>query len=598
MPYFNEEWLHELQNRIDIVDIVGSYVQLKNKGGRWWACCPFHNEKTPSFTVNPERGFFHCFGCGKSGNAIQFVMELDKMTFPEACAYLAEKVKLPVPENSGDADYEKKKALREKIYKMNRAMAAHYHACLMGEGGVSAREYLKNRGITERIVKTFGMGWAPDAWDTAVTLLEKEGYTKSDMMAAGLVKVKDSRYFDMFRSRVIIPIIDARGQVIGFGGRILGDGVPKYLNSPETPAFYKGRSLYNLNIVRKLKNLSRLILVEGYMDVIALHAAGVTECVATLGTALTKDQARLIKKYVKSVYISYDGDEAGQKAALRALDVLSAEGLTCRVVTVPGGQDPDDFLRANGKEGYLKLLKVAQPVLDYKFSVIAKKYDLQDEQGKLQYAKECVGLLQSESSAMVREKYVGKLSAQTGISEQAILADAAIAPEDTAAWKRPAPARQPEQPKADLKAEDRLMALLCAYPQYMGKLEGEIERTDLRHKTNEKIFSFILGSLKKGVSPSGAEILSVLDKEDELAHTAVLLNMDMEAYADGETAGQYLNDCATRIKIRNCEEKRLLLLRQAGALEGGEKVAAMAEIGELQQSVYQLKQKLRGMTDK
>jgi len=596
MPYFNEEWLHELQNRIDIVDIVGSYVQLKNKGGRWWACCPFHNEKTPSFTVNPERGFFHCFGCGKSGNAIHFVMEMDKMTFPEACTYLAEKVKLPVPEKSNDADYEKKKALREKIHKMNRTMAAYYHTCLVGEAGAPAREYLKGRGITDRIIKTFGMGWAPDGWDGAVGLLEKEGYTKSDMMAAGLVKVKDGRYFDMFRSRVMIPIIDARSQVIAFGGRVLGEGIPKYLNSPETPAFYKGRSLYNLNLIRKLKKISHLILVEGYMDVIALHAAGVPESVATLGTALTREQARLLKRYTKNIFISYDGDEAGKKAALRALDILCAEGLTCRVVQVPGGQDPDDFLRENGREGYLKLLKAAKPVLDYKFSVIAGKHNLQDDQGKLQYAKECVKLLQQESSAMVREKYVKKLSVQTGISEQAILTDAAMETEEKTVWKRPA--QQPEPSNIDLKAENRLVALLCAYPGHMERVEGEIEAVDLRHKTNEKIFSFISESVKKGVYPSGAEILSVLDHEEELAHAAMLLDMDTEAYAEGEAAGQYLIDCATRIKIRNHEEKRLLLLKEAGTLGDGEKAAAMAEISELQQSVYRLKQKLRGMTDK
>lgn len=592
MAFFNEDWLQELFNRLDIVDLVNSYVPLKNKSGRWWGCCPFHNEKTPSFTVNPERGYFHCFGCGKGGNAIHFVMELEKMTFPEACAYLGEKVNLPMPENTGNADYERKKELREKIYEMNRIAAGYFHQSLLGSEGETARRYLAKRGFGGNVIKTFGMGFAPAGWDNLMTLLEKKGFTKQEMQLAGLIKLREAKSYDVFRNRLMLPIINSFSKVIGFGGRVLlADDVPKYLNSQETAAFNKSRNLYNLNLIRKLKNLNHLILVEGYMDVVALHAAGIQESVATLGTALTQEQARLLKRYTKNVYLSYDGDSAGQKATLRAVDILSKEGIESRVITIPGGQDPDDFLKRYKKDGYLKLLKAAKPVLDYKFDLIAAKYDMEDGYQKEKYAKECVEILKKEESAIVREKYVRKLSQRTGFSEQAILQDANVIQSETTVWKKKE--EKQEQNSSDLKAENRIVQILSGNPQYIEKVKEDLSEEEFENEVNRKIFSYILMSIKKGISPTGAELLSVLESKEDISHLMQLLDSDLVDGAEEGNVDGVLGDCIKRVKIRNKDKERRSLLGQCAAQQdAAQKSDLMNRIDKLQKEIYVLRTSL------
>ena len=587
MPFFSEEWIQELLAKVNLVDLIGEYVTLQNKSGRFWACCPFHNEKTPSFSVNPDKGFYHCFGCGKGGNAIQFVMEQEKMTFPEACQYLAEKVKLPVPENTDRTGYEKRKQQREKIFEMNKIAARFFHANLYSQKGKAALDYLHGRGIGDRVVKTFGMGFAPLGWDHLLKLLSEKGYTRQDMQTAGLIKLNDGKAYDMFRNRVMIPIINTFSNIIGFGGRVMDDGMPKYLNSPETAAFNKSRNLYNLNLIRKQKNLSHLILVEGYMDVIALSTYGIPECVATLGTALTQDQARLIKRYTDHVYVSYDGDEAGKKATLRALGILAQEGIETRVISIPGGQDPDEYLKEHGKAGYIGLMKASLPMMDYRFSVAAKKYDLNDSYQKEKFAQECISMLKGVDSAIIKEKYMKKLSEMTGFSINSIAQDAGGTDQKEIKWTPPTVEKK--NTDVEEKAENCLIRLLCTNPQSVLKLENRISEGDFKNETNQKIFSYTLQCVKKGFSPTSAEILLALQKEEELKHATELLSEDGSNGVQ-KNFDDFFEDCVKQIELSRLEGQRKLLLVKCEAQADPEKRRELLEqVGTLAKKIHRLK---------
>ncbi len=592
MPLFPEEWIHELHAKVNIVDLVGEYVTLQNKSGRWWACCPFHNEKTPSFTVNADKGFFHCFGCGKGGNAIHFVMELEKMTFPEACEFLAEKVHLALPEKTDDSNYQKKKALREKILRINKQTAQFFYANLNSGNEPAALEYLKGRDLGAPVIKTFGIGFAQDSWDSLIKMLEGEGYTQKDILDAGLAKSGEGKFYDAFRNRIIMPIINAFGEVIGFGGRVMDDSMPKYLNSPETAVFNKSRNLYNLNLVKKIRNIQFLILVEGYMDVIAMYAHGIKNCVATLGTALTKEQARLIKRYTNTVFISYDGDGAGQKAALRAVDILEAEQVECRVVAIPQGQDPDDFLKQHKKEGYEKLLKQARTAMDYKFDQAAAKYNLDDGAEMEKYAHECIEMLKQVQSAVIKEKYVKNLAGRTGFSVHSITQDVGIAVKEKNQNAAAKPVAKPRKLTAAAKAENYVTALACANPEKAMELERRLTGDDFYEETNKKMFLYILQCAKRGFTPNGDEILSVLTTEEELNHATRLLSSSADLFTNGKNADSYLSDCVKRMKMRSMESELDACIREVGNEKDATARSKIVErISSLTKELYQLRTK-------
>lgn len=585
MPFFSEEWISDLLAKVNLADLIGEYVTLQNKSGRWWACCPFHNEKTPSFSVNPEKGFYHCFGCGKGGNAIQFVMEQEKMTFPEACQYLAEKVKMPIPEMSDNTGYEKRKKLREKIFEMNKVAAQYFHKNLYAPEGNHALEYLHNRGIDDRVIKIFGMGYAKDGWNHLMKLLLKQGYTKQDMQEAGLIKIADSKSYDMFRNRAIIPIINTFGNVIGFGGRVMDDGMPKYLNSPETAAFNKSRNLYNLNMVRKQKNISHLILVEGYMDVIALFSYGIPECVATLGTALTQDQARILKRYTNHVYISYDGDAAGKKATLRALDILEKEGIETRVVNIPGGKDPDEYLKEYGKKGYVELMKASLPMMDYKFKNAAEKYDLSDSYQKEKFAQECVGMLKGVTSAVVRERYMKKLAKITGFSFASISQDTGGLKGSDADWIPPK-AEKKSFATAEEKAENELIRMICANPEVvMQKIADRLTEEDFQRSAYKKIFS--LQCIKKGKDVLNGELLSVLDEKERTEITEMLA---AEEDTRQTMSDDLLNGYIRQMQMARLERRSKLLLSECASQQDPEKKREMLkQVDEISKQMHKLK---------
>ncbi len=428
MPgFFAEEFLTDVLARNDIVDVIGQYVQLKRKGQSWWGLCPFHGEKTPSFSVSQDKQFYYCFGCHAGGNAFQFIQNMEKCDFSEAVELLAGRAGLPMPERKSDGDHREREELRTTLYEIGRAAARFYHDKLYSREGLPALEYLQRRGLSERIIKRFGLGFAPDNRDEAIRFLEAQGFSREHLKQFAVAGEKEGRWYDYFRNRVMFPIIDRRGRIIAFGGRVMDDSQPKYLNSPETPVFNKRQNLFGLNLVQQIRGLQRVVLVEGYMDVISMHQAGVPYAMASLGTALTEEQARLIKRYCEEVYLAYDGDSAGQKATLRGLDILRDAGLAVKVMEFPDGMDPDDYAKHFGLTGLEERMDQALPLIDYKLKAISADCDLATEDGRRRYVTvACREVLAKITSPVELDIYVKRLSRQTGVSELAIYEESGI----------------------------------------------------------------------------------------------------------------------------------------------------------------------------
>ena len=412
-----EQFVDELVSRTDIVDLVGNYVRLNKKGNNYWGLCPFHSEKTASFSVSPDKQIYYCFGCHKGGGAINFVMETENLSFVDAVRQLAQRAGMQVP----DSDYDKgRREKREQLLEMNKEAARYFHAQLYSPRGAQALDYLRGRGLSQATLTNFGLGFAPDSWDGLLNALAEKGYDKKMVLEGGLAVSNDKgRIYDRFRNRVMFPIIDVRGSVIGFGGRVMDDSKPKYLNSPEGLIYNKSRNLFALNIAKKSK-AERIILTEGYMDTIALHQAGFDCAVASLGTALTGEHALLISRYTKEAVIAYDGDGAGVAAAQRAIPLLEKAGLKVRVLQMRGAKDPDEFIKRYGREAFAKLLGESSNHVEYRLEQIKRKFDLNDDTQRVEFLHEAANMIASLSSAVEREVYGGRAAQAAGISAEAM----------------------------------------------------------------------------------------------------------------------------------------------------------------------------------
>ncbi|MEI3428976.1 MAG: DNA primase [Christensenellales bacterium] len=415
---FPTAWMDDFYSRVDIVQVVSAYVPLKKNGSRYWGLCPFHHEKTPSFSVNGEQNLYYCFGCKAGGNVVQFVEEMEHLTYREAVEYLAKQIHMPIPETQEDPDYERRRSQRERLLGANKAAARWYHAQLWLPENQRILDYLHKRGLDDGTIRKFGLGAAPEEWDALTRALEQQGYTQDELRLAGLTVVKQETRFDMFRSRAIFPIIDAQGQVLGFGGRAMGNAQPKYLNTSDTPVFNKRKGVYAANLLRKQRDLKRVILVEGYMDVVALIQHGVNGVVATLGTALTNEQARLLKRYAPEIWVSYDGDSAGQHAIMRALEIFEQEDIRARVLFFPDNLDPDEFIRQRGStlSEHLRPLKAAE----YRMQRAKEDLDLSDDDQRIEYAKRCAQILSKVREPVELETYLQTLAVQTGFSKDVL----------------------------------------------------------------------------------------------------------------------------------------------------------------------------------
>ena len=418
---FPEQFLQELSDRNDIVDVVSSYVRLTKKSGtNLFGLCPFHSEKTPSFSVSSDKQIYHCFGCGKGGSVINFIMEIENLSFPEAVEFLARRAGMQVPEETRNDPQARR---REQLLALNKDAARFFYGCFRAPGGAPAQEYAMRRELSPATVKKFGLGFAPDTWDSLVNAMKQKGYSEGLMLQAGLVrKGKNSGVYDTFRNRLMFPVFDVRGNVIGFSGRILGDGEPKYMNSPETPVFSKSRNLFAMNLAKKTK-LGYVILCEGNVDVVSMHQAGFDNAVASLGTSLTPEQARLISRYVNEVVIAYDNDGAGQKATQRAISILEKLDLKVRVLTMEGAKDPDEFIKTKGADAFRNLLAKSEDHVDYSLRNLQSQFDLSSPESKLNYLKEAEAFIAGFSGRAERELYAMRVAETVGVSADAVCQD-------------------------------------------------------------------------------------------------------------------------------------------------------------------------------
>ena len=413
---FPASFIDELIARNPIEDVVGQYVSLKRSGSNMFGLCPFHGEKTASFSVAPDKGIYYCFGCHKGGGSINFMMELEGLSYPDAVRALAKRVGMEVPE---DDQYQSRYRYQERLWALMKEAARYFHSQLYAPAGAEGLAYAQKRGMPKGTLTKFGIGFAPNTWNGLVDAMRKKGYTDQELRDAGLVSEKNGRIYDRFRNRLMFPIIDVRGNIIGFGGRVMDDSTPKYLNSPETLIFNKRKNLFGLNLAKKTK-LGYLILVEGYMDAIALHQYGFDCAVASLGTSLTEDHAAILSRYTEQVYLIYDGDDAGQRAAHRAIPMLEKAGLQIKVLQLKDAKDPDEFLKKFGPDKFKLLLEESAGRVEYQLNAIRRKYDLRVDEQKIQYVHEAAELICTLDSSIKREVYGGRVAESAGISMDAM----------------------------------------------------------------------------------------------------------------------------------------------------------------------------------
>ncbi len=417
---FSDDFIDRLRDGNDVESVIGSYVDLRRRGRTLTGLCPFHNEKTPSFTVYPETSSYYCFGCGAGGDVINFVRNIENLDYVEAIKFLADRAGIKMPDDNFD---DTTSNLRRRVYEANREAAKFYHETLFTEKGKPQLEYLMRRNISPKMVKHFGLGAAPDDWHALEEHLRSKGFKRDELVAANLLRYSDKNgkryYYDAFRAKVIYPVIDLRGNVVAFGGRVLDNSKPKYINTSDTIVYKKSNELFALNFAKN-GNERKLILCEGYMDVIALHGAGFTNAIAGLGTALTPEQVSLISRYADEVALCYDSDEAGQKAVRAALNLFSKTGVRVKVIRLQGGKDPDEIIRFHGRERFAKLLNTADNDTEYKLSVIRSKYDVASADGKVNFLREASVFLATTDS-LERDVYAMRLADELGVSKDAIL---------------------------------------------------------------------------------------------------------------------------------------------------------------------------------
>lgn len=518
MSRFSDAWMDELLQKSDIASVVGEYCSLKPKGQRLWGLCPFHGEKTASFSVSQDRQLYYCFGCHAGGNVIHFVMEINRMTFPEAVEFLAQRAGMELPVPGDDAKLRRERARKERIYAACRAAARYYYGQLRSDAGKAARAYLADRGLSAQDVKRFGLGFAPQGWQNLLDELSKQGFTQEELIAAGLAqqgKRGQGSAYDTFRGRVMFPIIGTNNRVLGFGARAMGDEQPKYLNSADTLVFNKRNHLYALHRLNG-KRVKDIVIVEGYMDVISLHKAGANNAVATLGTALTQAQARLMKRYVSQVYLCYDGDTAGQNATLRSMDVLKEQDLDIRVIRIPGALDPDDYVRAHGKDAFEALKDEAVNVPTFRLEHLAGEHDLATEDGREAYALKACAYVRT-LQPVERERYYRLVARQTGIALTALMEQAAgaPAPKNSDGRFRHTRKKLVAAPKTE---RERLEGMLLARMAWdyetamavMDQVGPEFFRTPL----HERLFTALLLAYAQNEKISLPALLLELDAED------------------------------------------------------------------------------------
>ncbi|MBQ8263666.1 MAG: DNA primase [Oscillospiraceae bacterium] len=555
-----EKFITELVDRSDIVDVVSSYVRLsKRSGANQFGLCPFHSEKTPSFSVSADKQIYHCFGCGKGGGVISFIMEVESLSFPEAVEFLAKRAGMQMPTEEDSAESRKK----ARMLSMNKEAARFFYSQLSTPAGAEAVEYMLRRGISPATAKRFGLGAAPDSWDAMRTALREKGYSDFEMLDAGLVRRgKNGNFYDAFRKRLMFPVIDVRGNVIGFSGRILGEGEPKYINSPETLVFNKSRNLFALNLAKKSKS-GYIILSEGNIDVVALHQAGFDSAVASLGTSLTPEQARLISRYTDQVIIAYDSDGAGLKASQRAIGILEKLDIKVKVLRLEGAKDPDEFIKYKGPEAFRKLLEGSENQLDYRLKNILDKYDLNVDEQKIDFLREASELAARIPDAVKRQVYSMRIASMSGMKEEVISSDVerrrkrivnAARRTETQRETQPEKLLQPRSRSIHYEdtesavAEEGLIRLLYLEHELVKKAELP-PKEDFSSQTLGDIYAAIRSGLEKGEHVS-VDTLSASLTNDELGLLVSILQKPEVLKRSEQSLRDYIDKIKDRKLIR------------------------------------------------
>ena len=550
--YYSDEIIEEVRAGNDIVDVISGYVKLQKKGSSYFGLCPFHNEKSPSFSVSRDKQMYYCFGCGAGGNVFTFLMEYENYTFVEALKVLAERAGVSLPEAEYSQEAREKADLRSKLLEINKLAAKYYYAQLKTQQGVMGYQYLKKRGLSEEIITQFGLGYAGKYSNDLYRYLKLKGYSDQLVQQAGLISIDEKNgAYDKFWNRVMFPIMDVNNKVIGFGGRVMGDAKPKYLNSPETLIFDKSRNLYGLNRARTARK-PYFILCEGYMDVISLHQAGFMNAVASLGTALTAGHARLIKRYVNEVYLTYDSDEAGTKAALRAAPILKEAGITARVIRMEPYKDPDEFIKNLGAEAFEERIQKAGNSFLFSLEILEKSYDMHTPEGKTDFLRETARRLGTFEEEIERNNYIEAVAERyhTGYEElRRLVAKMAVESGLAAPVKRPVKASGRERPKEDgqLVSQKLLLTWMIEEKSLFGQIQKYISPKDFTTELYHTVAELLFEQYESGeVNP--ARIMNHFTDEEEHREVASLFHTKLREVNTKEEQEKALKETVIRVK--------------------------------------------------
>ena len=551
MPVVDQDFLRTLKDKLNIVDIAGGYFSLEKRGSNYWACCPFHHEKTASFSINESGQFYHCFGCGASGDVIKLVSEMESLDFIDTVKLLAERAGLQMPQTAVDSRRTaENKRRRDTILKIMND-CAHFYLDNLNSGNADAHiQYILNRKIPANVVRSFGLG-ASLNFDELPRFLLRKGYSKQDILDSGTVNEVKGRLVDAQGGRLIFPIINALDEVVAFGGRILGKAdFAKYKNTKETVVFNKSKTLYNINLLKKLKRsqtIKEVIMVEGYMDAISLYSSGFKNVVASMGTSLTQDQARLIKRYTDTVLISYDGDAAGQKANLRGLDILKGEGLNVKVVPLPDGLDPDDVIKQRGAEGYRQCLEAAMPLIDYKLLVLEKSYDLEKSEDKRRFVADAIKIIKTADSAAEQEDLLKKLRDKTGYTYESLNRDLASSPSQLEI-KPDVREERSDNASASLKASRFVIAGLLFGADYTK--DTDISQIPFVNDIHVILAKYVLSKRMLGERIHLSEIFEFFEENSpEYEELGRILDYSDGSGLEGAVAEKYYFDSILKLKL-------------------------------------------------
>ena len=556
MAYYSDEIIEEVRSRNDIVDVIGSYVTLRHKGNSYSACCPFHHEKTPSFHVSKDKQMYHCFGCGVGGNVYTFVMEYENFSFPEAVRYLAERSGISLPEQELSEEQKKKENYKSILKDINKSAAAYFHYLLtQSEHGAKGLEYYHGRGLTNETIQHFGLGYADVYQNDLYKYLRNKGYTDSQIKDAGLVRFDEKHgATDMFWNRVMVPILDINGKVIGFGGRVLGDGLPKYINTQETQIFDKGHTLFAMNLARRSKRRG-IIICEGYMDVISMHQAGFDNAVASLGTALTLGQASLIKRYTDEVYLAYDSDEAGTKATLKNVNTLRTVGLTTRVVDLSPHKDPDEFIKANGADAFEQRITDAVTGIMYEVNTLSKTYRLKDPEEKVRFSKEVAKRLSTIEEVVSRHSYTDAVAEQYQLDRDGLkqmvtrYGTLQLEPNNPVENEtRPVQVVSKEISEAS-KTERLLLTWMVNEPPLFDILEGIITPDDFQDENCRAVAGKLIEQYKQTHTVSPASIVDGSEDIEQQRVIACIMQTELPFDISNEEKERAINDVVKKTKL-------------------------------------------------